>query len=313
MEVIRRAPGRGRYDRAISREERVLAQHKRLLVAVALADQRGNRTVGAATAIAGVGRSTLYEYFDDFEHALSRVSAEATGIASRRLASIAREPNERENLGREGLSSRRLRRLCETWIECVAEAPVLFLSALATPAPKRTRAEKHTAKDDAAGERAAEERAAEERAAEERAAEKLAAEERAAEKLAAEKLAADKHADDALSPGSGDAQSPLRILHERVLEWALEFRAHSDVGRATSDRHTRALMLVGAARSLAIALAERLIAGGAEFGELSGDERLGDERLGDEQSAMIRELAQALGDGAERLFDVRSLRSEGRD
>jgi hypothetical protein len=112
------------------------------------------------------------------------------------------------------------------------------------------------------------------------------------------------------------------VFHERVLEWALELRADSDLGRGVFDAEARALMLVGAARSLAIALAERLVEGGPTFGDLLDDDRSDDDRSDDdrsdddrsdgERSALIRELAHALGEGAERLFDVSSRRSDVR-
>ena len=71
------APGRGQYDRALTRERRQAEQRERLLVATAAALAKGQATVQGVIALAGVGRNTFYEYFDDFPHALAAVRARA--------------------------------------------------------------------------------------------------------------------------------------------------------------------------------------------------------------------------------------------
>ena len=91
------APGRGQYDRAQSRVERQAEQRERLVHAATVAFASGPVTVARIVAVAGVGRNTFYEYFDDPEHALavaeSRALARLEARVHRELES-ARTPLE---------------------------------------------------------------------------------------------------------------------------------------------------------------------------------------------------------------------------
>jgi len=116
-----RAPARGHYDRSASREARVAAQRGRLLRAVAEATLTGTRTVGFVLQLAGVGRSTFYEYFDDFEHARAQIQDHVTHSLQRELQS---EPV------RTGAPDVYIQRSCEIWIELTTTTPWLWASAL---------------------------------------------------------------------------------------------------------------------------------------------------------------------------------------
>lgn len=92
------APGRGQYDRALSRERRQAEQRERLLVATAAAFVANEHSVSGVVRSAGVGRNTFYEYFDDFAHALEGVRTRALGILDAQCTAAfakARTPIER--------------------------------------------------------------------------------------------------------------------------------------------------------------------------------------------------------------------------
>jgi AcrR family transcriptional regulator len=67
------APGRGFYDRALTRVERDAAHRERLLRATAEVLSEGPLTVARIVQRAGVGRSTFYEFFDSPEHLLEQL------------------------------------------------------------------------------------------------------------------------------------------------------------------------------------------------------------------------------------------------
>lgn len=67
------APGRGAYDRSLSRPERDAQHRERLLRATAEILLEGNLTVARIIQRAGVGRSTFYEFFDAPDHVVSHV------------------------------------------------------------------------------------------------------------------------------------------------------------------------------------------------------------------------------------------------
>src|SRR5262245_25341690 len=75
--VEERAPSRGRYDRGRSRAERFREQYLRLLGAAGRAERDGVETVSYVVGLAGAGRNTFYECFDDFAHALRAARGEA--------------------------------------------------------------------------------------------------------------------------------------------------------------------------------------------------------------------------------------------
>jgi AcrR family transcriptional regulator len=94
------APGRGQYDRSLSRARRQAEQQERLLAAVAeaFALSGANIGVGAVVQRAGTGRNTFYEYFDDVAHALAVVRAHVESRIEGALGSVlssARTPVER--------------------------------------------------------------------------------------------------------------------------------------------------------------------------------------------------------------------------
>jgi AcrR family transcriptional regulator len=67
------APGRGSYDRTLTRVERDAAHRERLLRATAAVLSDGPLTVARIVQRAGVGRSTFYEFFDSPEHLLQQL------------------------------------------------------------------------------------------------------------------------------------------------------------------------------------------------------------------------------------------------
>jgi len=62
------APGRGAYDRSLSRAERVAQHRERLLLAATEVLNDGALSVARVVERAGVGRSTFYEFFDSPQH-----------------------------------------------------------------------------------------------------------------------------------------------------------------------------------------------------------------------------------------------------
>src|SRR3954470_3553556 len=83
---LKPAPKRGRYDRGLSRRERQSAQRERVVAAVIelVASERA-LNVANVVHLAGIGRNTFYEYFDDIEHALSAIQARAVREFSARV------------------------------------------------------------------------------------------------------------------------------------------------------------------------------------------------------------------------------------
>lgn len=66
------APGRGSYDRSLSRAERDQEHRERLFRAAAEVLLEGELTTARIVERAGVGRSTFYEFFDSPEHLLAQ-------------------------------------------------------------------------------------------------------------------------------------------------------------------------------------------------------------------------------------------------
>jgi AcrR family transcriptional regulator len=119
------APGRGLYDRRLPREQRLAEQRERLLAAVARAYAREPAPgVTAVVALAGVGRNTFYEYFDDVPHA----RREAESAVLRRVDAKLRAA---EPLARTPVE--RFRGLARAWLDAVAAEPAEVLLVL-TPA-----------------------------------------------------------------------------------------------------------------------------------------------------------------------------------
>jgi AcrR family transcriptional regulator len=77
------APGRGAYDRSLTRAERDAEHRERLLLAAAEALATGAATIARIVEHAGVGRSTFYEFFDSPEHVLEHLEQRALrGLAA---------------------------------------------------------------------------------------------------------------------------------------------------------------------------------------------------------------------------------------
>ena len=127
-ETLSPAPGRGQYDRALTRERRQAEQRERLLLATASAFVQQRPGVSGVIALAGVGRNTFYEYFDDFEHALEAVSTRAQA----RLELGCRTALERARTPIERLRSIS-RNWCSALLEVRDEAAVLLCAEQRTP------------------------------------------------------------------------------------------------------------------------------------------------------------------------------------
>lgn len=116
------APKRGQYDRALSRQDRQAAQRERVIAAIAALNAAGHElTVASVVELAGIGRNTFYEYFDDIEHALVAIRSRALREFSARSVSAlqtARTPLER------------IRALARAWAESLFENPTLMRIAL---------------------------------------------------------------------------------------------------------------------------------------------------------------------------------------
>jgi len=116
------APKRGQYDRALSRRERQAAQRERVIAAIAaLSATDRELSVANVVELAGIGRNTFYEYFDDLEHALVEVKSRALREFAPRVAAalhVARTPLER------------IRALARVWTENLLENPAQAKLAL---------------------------------------------------------------------------------------------------------------------------------------------------------------------------------------
>jgi AcrR family transcriptional regulator len=92
------APGRGAYDRSLTRAERDAEHRERLLRATGEVLGDGPLTVARIVERAGVGRSTFYEFFDGPEHLLAQLEQRALRNIDAQLQAAfvdARTPLER--------------------------------------------------------------------------------------------------------------------------------------------------------------------------------------------------------------------------
>ncbi len=116
------APSRGQYNRALSRRERQAAQRERVVTALAaLSMTEKELSVGNVVELAGIGRNTFYEYFDDIEHALGAVKTRALRDLAVHLDSsvqAARTPLEQ------------IRALARAWSENLFSNPPMVKLAL---------------------------------------------------------------------------------------------------------------------------------------------------------------------------------------
>jgi len=125
------APGRGQYDRRLPREQRLAEQRERLLAAVArVCAREAEPAVATVVALAGVGRNTFYEYFDDVPHA----RREAESAVLRRVDAKLRVAEEQARTPVE-----RFRGLARAWLEAVLAEPAEFLLVLMPAGAKASR------------------------------------------------------------------------------------------------------------------------------------------------------------------------------
>ncbi|HEX3849916.1 MAG TPA: TetR/AcrR family transcriptional regulator [Polyangiaceae bacterium] len=119
---IEPAPKRGQYDRALSRRERQAVQRERVITALAaLSMTQKELSIANVVELAGIGRNTFYEYFDDIDHALAAIKTRALRELAKGLDSsvqAARTPLER------------IRALARAWSENLFSDPPLVRLAL---------------------------------------------------------------------------------------------------------------------------------------------------------------------------------------
>jgi AcrR family transcriptional regulator len=116
------APGRGQYDRRQSRDQRLAEQKERLVAATARAfAMHAAPSVAHVIEVAGVGRGTFYEYFDDVENA----RAAAVSTTQRRLEQQLRAAEARSRTPVE-----RFRALVAEWLSLAATDPAGTLITL---------------------------------------------------------------------------------------------------------------------------------------------------------------------------------------
>jgi AcrR family transcriptional regulator len=119
---VESAPKRGHYDRALSRRERQAAQRERVITALAaLSATERELSIANVVELAGIGRNTFYEYFDDVDHALTVIKTRALrGLATLLESSgqAARTPLER------------IRALARAWAQNLFVDPPLVRLAL---------------------------------------------------------------------------------------------------------------------------------------------------------------------------------------
>lgn len=108
------APGRGAYDRSLSRAQRHAEHRERLLLAASEVLRDGPATVARIVERAGVGRSTFYEFFDSPEHVLEQLEQRLLrGLESALESAVgeARTPLER------------VRALTRSWTQALEQHP----------------------------------------------------------------------------------------------------------------------------------------------------------------------------------------------
>jgi AcrR family transcriptional regulator len=109
------APGRGAYDRTLTRVERDAAHRERLLRATAEVLSDGPLTVARIVQRAGVGRSTFYEFFDSPEHLLQQ-------LEQRLLRSL--EGALHAAFGDARTPLERVRAITRAWTHVIEERPL---------------------------------------------------------------------------------------------------------------------------------------------------------------------------------------------
>jgi hypothetical protein len=119
------APGRGQYDRRLPRERRLAEQRQRLIAATARALVMSDApSVAEVVGIAGTGRNTFYEYFDDVPHAQAAARTYALKLVDQAL----RGAEEKTRTPVE-----RFRALAGAWLDVATETPCELHLALRAP------------------------------------------------------------------------------------------------------------------------------------------------------------------------------------
>jgi hypothetical protein len=119
------APGRGQYDRRLPRERRLAEQRERLIAATARAFSLNDApSVGEVVAVAGTGRNTFYEFFDDVPHA--RKAAEKGALTLVETALRAAEASTRTPV-------ERFRALARAWFDVALASPAELELVLRSP------------------------------------------------------------------------------------------------------------------------------------------------------------------------------------
>lgn len=116
------APGRGRWERHLSREARAAAQRRRILEALpGLIAERGNAfTVDDVVEAAGIGRNTFYVHFADTDAATGALLAEA-------MAELVAALEQVQTSARTPLAQ--VRGVIAAWARCAASNPAVALLA----------------------------------------------------------------------------------------------------------------------------------------------------------------------------------------
>jgi AcrR family transcriptional regulator len=116
------APGRGRWERYLSREARADSQRRRILGALpGLIAELGNAfTVDDVVEAAGIGRNTFYVHFEGTDAAVETLLAEV-------LEELTRALSEVDAASRTPLA--RVRGIAAVWARCSARRPALSLLA----------------------------------------------------------------------------------------------------------------------------------------------------------------------------------------
>jgi AcrR family transcriptional regulator len=122
MHVVMASPGRGRWERHLSREERHSAQRRKILESLPpLIAERGNAfTVDDVVDAAGIGRNTFYVHFEDADAATAALLWEALDELNAALEAV--RASARTPLAR-------VRGVTAAWAHCAATNPALSLLA----------------------------------------------------------------------------------------------------------------------------------------------------------------------------------------
>jgi AcrR family transcriptional regulator len=103
-----RAPGRGKYDRHLTPEDRAKEQRRRLFAAATRVFAKNGfagATIDLVVAEAGTSRRTFYEHFDDLRDILLRLHDRIANAAFRAIEQFVRaqhHPNDQLRAGVEG-------------------------------------------------------------------------------------------------------------------------------------------------------------------------------------------------------------------